>query len=72
MAMDKSTADCYVYSKASGSLSKSFIGNRKSVLFSQSSIPQLWSLLFSKEIPSIILSISYEIVVNEGKINLSN
>ncbi len=53
MSMDKSTADCYVYSKASGSLSKSFIGNRKSVLFSQSSIPQLWSLLFSKEIPSL-------------------
>lgn len=51
MAMDKSAADAYVYAKASGMLSRSFTGPRAVQLFNVHSVKELWSLLFTKEVP---------------------
>lgn len=51
--MDSSAASAYVYSKASGMLSKSFVGQNAKTLFSVKSLRDLYSLLFSDEIPSI-------------------
>ncbi len=53
MAMDKSSADTYVYAKASGMLAKSFVNKRANLLFSVRSLRELWSLLFKKEVPMI-------------------
>ncbi len=49
--MDRSTANVYVYAKASGMLAKSYVGKRASKLFSAQSMAELWSLLFSEEPP---------------------
>lgn len=53
MAMDKSSADSFVYAKASGMLAKSYVGLRARDLFAANSLGELWSLLFKKEIPSV-------------------
>lgn len=51
--MDPSAASAYIYSKASGMLAKSFTGSNAEKLFSVKSLKELYSLLFSDEIPSI-------------------
>jgi vacuolar-type H+-ATPase subunit C/Vma6 len=51
--MDRSSASAYVNAKASGMLTKSFVGTRASKLFSARSLPELWSLLFGTEVPSV-------------------
>ena len=51
--MDKSAADAYVYAKASGMLAKSFVGSRTIKLFSVNSLQELWTLVFSTEVPAI-------------------
>lgn len=51
--MDRSSADAFVYSKASGMLAKSFIGSRAAKLFSVSSLQELWSLVFDSEVPAL-------------------
>lgn len=53
MAMDKSAASSYIYAKACALISKSFIGENSSKLFQAKSLQELWSLLFSDEIPAI-------------------
>ncbi|MCR5763659.1 MAG: V-type ATPase subunit [Treponema sp.] len=53
MAMDKSAADAYVYSKASGMLANSFIGPRAVRLFNVHTLQELWGLLFNAEVPVI-------------------
>lgn len=51
--MDRSSASAYVNAKASGMLTKSFVGTRAAKLFSVRSLPELWSLLFDTEVPSV-------------------
>jgi len=51
--MDSSAASAFIYAKASGMLAKSFVGERASKLFSVKSLRELYSLLFSDEVPSI-------------------
>lgn len=51
--MDKSAAYAYVYAKACGVLSKSFIGQRAERLFTVKSLGDLWGLLFDEELPLI-------------------
>lgn len=51
--MDRSGAYAYVYAKACGIVSKSFIGKRADRLFSVKSLGDLWSLLFQDELPLI-------------------
>ena len=53
MAMDKSAADAYVYSKASGMLANSFVGPRAVRLFNVHTLQELWGLLFESEVPVI-------------------
>lgn len=51
--MDKSSADVFVYAKASGMLAKSFVGSRVNKLFSVNTIEGLWELLFQSSAPSV-------------------
>lgn len=51
--MDTSSADAFVYAKASGMLAKSFVGSRIAKLFSVVSLDGLWELLFKSEVPSV-------------------
>ena len=51
--MDKSAADAFIYSKASGILGKSFIGNKAAQLFSAGNLSSLWTLLFNSPVPQI-------------------
>ncbi|MGI5174116.1 V-type ATPase subunit [Treponema sp. OMZ 840] len=51
--MDSSSAAAYVYAKACGMLSKSFIGARADKLFAARSLSDLWTLLFKTEVPLI-------------------
>lgn len=51
--MERSAASAYVYAKASGMLSRSFVGSRASKLFSVQSLQELWSLLFASELPPL-------------------
>ena len=53
MAMDKSAADAFVYAKAGGMLAKSFVGKRAAQLFSARSLQELWSLLFTEDVPVV-------------------
>ena len=39
--MDRSSADAFVYAKASGSLAKSFVGERANKLFAVTSLQEL-------------------------------
>lgn len=52
-SLDKSAASSFVYAKASGLLAKSFAGENAIKLFSVQSLRELYTLLFSEEIPSI-------------------
>ena len=51
--LDKSAASSYVYARASGLLSKSFVGANANRLFSVQSLRELYTLLFDSEIPSV-------------------
>lgn len=51
--MDKSSADSYVYVKASGILARSFIGEKARQLFAVRSLKELWSLVLKKEMPVV-------------------
>ncbi|HHU35938.1 MAG TPA: V-type ATPase subunit [Treponema sp.] len=51
--MDRVAADSYVYAKASGIYSRSFIGKRVSGLFQAKRVRDLWSLLFEDEVPLV-------------------
>lgn len=51
--MDKSSADAFIYAKASGMLAKSFVGARAAKLFTVISLEGLWELLFQSEVPSV-------------------
>jgi vacuolar-type H+-ATPase subunit C/Vma6 len=51
--MDKEAASSFVYAKASGILSRSFIGERANLLFEAKNLSQLWSAIFSEEVPLI-------------------
>ena len=51
--MDKSSASAFVYAKASGMLSKSFVGERIARLFEAKSLPDLWTLVFQSEVPLV-------------------
>ena len=51
--MDNSSAAAYVYAKASGMLSKSFVGPRTDKLFTARSLSDLWTLLFRSEVPLV-------------------
>ena len=53
MPMDKSTADAYIYAKASGILARSYVGKRSSLLFNTKSLGELWSLVSKKEVPAL-------------------
>ena len=53
MSMDKSAADAFVYAKISGILARSFVGKKANVLFSATSLGELWSLLFKADIPAV-------------------
>ena len=46
--MDNSAASSFVYAKASGLLSKSFVGDKASKLFSVQSLRELYILLFER------------------------
>lgn len=49
--MDKSGALAYIYAKASGSISKSFVESRISKLFEPKSLADLWTLIFKTPAP---------------------
>ena len=49
--MDRSSADAFVYAKASGMLAKSFVGSRATRLFDATSLQELWTLVFQTEVP---------------------
>ena len=51
--MDKQSANAYIYAKASGILSKSFVGPRAHLLFEQKSLEDLWSLIFKTPVPQV-------------------
>ena len=51
--MDGTSAAAYVYAKACGMLSKSFIGARADKLFAARSLSDLWTLLFKTEVPLV-------------------
>ena len=51
--MDRTGAACYVYAKASGMLAKSFVGSKAVKLFNVKSLQELWSLLFTDEVPAV-------------------
>ncbi len=51
--MDNSAASSFVYAKASGLLSKSFVGDKASKLFSVQSLRELYILLFGNEVPAV-------------------
>lgn len=51
--MDKSAAQAFLFAKASGLLSKSFVQKRANLLFEAKSLEELWSLLFKTEPPSL-------------------
>ncbi|WP_294430604.1 V-type ATPase subunit [uncultured Treponema sp.] len=52
-ALDRSAASSFVYAKASGLLSKSFVGDNAGKLFSVQSLRELYTLLFGGEVPSV-------------------
>ena len=49
--MDTSAANAFVFAKASGMLSKSFVGNRFVEIFEAKKLQDLWVLLFDEELP---------------------
>lgn len=51
--MDKSGARAFVYAKASGALSKAFIGERANLLFQAKTLTELWTLLFNTPSPMV-------------------
>lgn len=51
--MDNSAAFAYVNAKAGGMLAKSFVGARAAKLYSAKTLRELYSLLFSGEVPSV-------------------
>lgn len=51
--IDRSGAAAFVNAKASGMLQKSYIGSRAIKLFSVHSLPELWALLFTDELPAV-------------------
>ncbi|ULQ60358.1 hypothetical protein K7I13_03350 [Brucepastera parasyntrophica] len=51
--MDRTAADAFVYSKASGMYARSFVGIRARKLFEAKRIQDLWALLFSEEVPLV-------------------
>lgn len=65
--MDKSSADVFVYAKASGMLAKSFVGSRASKLFSATSLGGLWELLFASEVPSVSDAVLVQMIEREAE-----
>ena len=51
--MDNSAASAFVYAKLCGMLSKSYVGEKATKLFSVKSLNELWGLLFSEEVPAV-------------------
>ena len=51
--MDKTGANAFIFAKASGNLSKSFIGSRAHLLFEQKSLGELWKLIFNTQAPMV-------------------
>ncbi len=51
--MDKASASSYVYAKASGMLARSFAGQRAASLFEVKKLSELWSLVFTDEVPVV-------------------
>lgn len=51
--MDKSAAGAYVYAKACGMYSRSFVGPRAKRLFESRRLQDLWSLLFKEDVPLV-------------------
>lgn len=50
--MDRSTASAYVYAKACGMFSKTFVGKRTNKLFEAKNLKDLWTMIFSTtEVP---------------------
>lgn len=71
--LDRSAASSFVYAKASGLLSKAFVGANASRLFSVQSLRELYTLLFDDEVPSVpevLLSKEIEVKAAENFISL--
>lgn len=51
--MERSGAAAYVYAKASGMLSKSFVGKKAASLFAAKSLHELYGLLFKDDVPPV-------------------
>ena len=51
--MDKSSASAYIYAKACGMYSKAFVGKKVQKLFEAQNIKELWTLLFTENIPVV-------------------
>lgn len=71
--LDNSAASSFVYAKASGLLSKSFVGNNASKLFSVQSLRELYVLLFGNEVPAVpevLLSKEIEVKAAENFVAL--
>lgn len=64
--MDNSSAASYVYAKASGLLSKAFVGNNAVELFNVKSLSELWTLLFDSPVPQVPESMLANQIENEA------
>ncbi len=53
MLMDRSAASSFVYAKASGILSRAYIGARTKLLFEAKNLSQLWAAIFTDDVPLI-------------------
>ena len=51
--MDRASASDYIYAKASGMLSRSFVGENAARLFGVRSLSELWTLLFEEDVPAV-------------------
>ena len=60
--MGRSGASCYVYAKASGMLSKSFVGSKGMALFNARTLQELWGMLFKDEVPSVPQTMLAELI----------
>lgn len=64
--MDKTAASCYVFSKASGMLASSYTGKRASILKNVKSLEELWSLLFTEDIPDVSQTELVKLIEKKG------
>ena len=67
--MDKASASSFVYAKASGMLARSFTGPRAASLFEVKKLSELWTLVFSDDVPVIPEEMLAEKIERKAELN---